>query len=259
MILRRLAQQLKDQNWTAIAIEFVLLVLGVFLGIQVANWNEERQESAREAGFQARLLQDFESIDARLARNAERWQMNLDSANLLLSDLEAFRAAGKWPREKLAMLQDLNVIASMRTPAPRAGTYVEMQSDGQLGILRDVRLRDALRQYDGRAAAVALFHTIMSERLEPFRSVLVAHLRFDRKLTADQVLDLVRRKVMRGEYFIDVDLKTLAAEPALQQALNLHASSFLDLLVVTRDQRQSAQDVLAILREDRSNDAAPTP
>ena len=45
MILRRLAHNLREQNWTAIAIEFVLLVLGVFLGIQVANWNEDRKTS----------------------------------------------------------------------------------------------------------------------------------------------------------------------------------------------------------------------
>lgn len=44
MILRRLSQSLKEQNWTAIWIEFVLLVDGVFLGIQVANWNEGRRE-----------------------------------------------------------------------------------------------------------------------------------------------------------------------------------------------------------------------
>ena len=48
MILRRLSHSLREQNWTAIAIEFVLLVLGVFLGIQVANWNAgaiERREA----------------------------------------------------------------------------------------------------------------------------------------------------------------------------------------------------------------------
>ena len=44
MILRRFAEALKQQNWSAVAIEFVLLVLGVFLGIQVANWNETRRE-----------------------------------------------------------------------------------------------------------------------------------------------------------------------------------------------------------------------
>jgi hypothetical protein len=41
--------------------------------------------------------------------------------------------------------------------------------------------------------------------------------------------------------------------------LNLHASSFLDLLVVTRDQRQRAQAVLAILRESGTDDAGPKP
>jgi hypothetical protein len=37
MILRRITEHVKAQNWTAIWIQFVLLVSGVFLGIQVAN------------------------------------------------------------------------------------------------------------------------------------------------------------------------------------------------------------------------------
>ena len=42
MILRRITEHVKAQNWTAIWIQFVLLVSGVFLGIQVANWKDER-------------------------------------------------------------------------------------------------------------------------------------------------------------------------------------------------------------------------
>jgi hypothetical protein len=64
MILRRLAQHLKEQNWTAIAIEFVLLVLGVFLGIQVANWNQARADRNREVSF---LTQLREEISANVA------------------------------------------------------------------------------------------------------------------------------------------------------------------------------------------------
>ena len=44
MILRRVTHHMKAQNWSAVAIEFVLVVLGVFLGIAAANWNEERLE-----------------------------------------------------------------------------------------------------------------------------------------------------------------------------------------------------------------------
>ena len=39
MLLRRFVAHARKQDWMAIAIEFVLLVLGVFLGIQVSNWN----------------------------------------------------------------------------------------------------------------------------------------------------------------------------------------------------------------------------
>lgn len=62
MILRRLTENLRTQNWTAISIEFLIVVLGVFLGTQVSNWNEERSEK-REIG---RLLEQMRPEIARL-------------------------------------------------------------------------------------------------------------------------------------------------------------------------------------------------
>jgi hypothetical protein len=44
MILRRLSANLKAQNWMAIAIELVIVILGVFIGTQVSNWNQSRIE-----------------------------------------------------------------------------------------------------------------------------------------------------------------------------------------------------------------------
>ncbi|MFL6852834.1 MAG: hypothetical protein ACJ8EM_04955 [Sphingomicrobium sp.] len=44
MILHRLSANLRAQNWTAIAIEFLIVVVGVFIGTQVANWNQSRLE-----------------------------------------------------------------------------------------------------------------------------------------------------------------------------------------------------------------------
>ena len=47
MILRRVIQHVRDQNWTAIAIDFVIVVVGVFVGIQLGNWNAERLDQQR--------------------------------------------------------------------------------------------------------------------------------------------------------------------------------------------------------------------
>jgi hypothetical protein len=46
MILHSVAEALRRQNWAAIAIELVIVVIGVFVGTQVANWNQARVERA---------------------------------------------------------------------------------------------------------------------------------------------------------------------------------------------------------------------
>ncbi len=40
MRLRRVTEHVKAQNWFAVGLDFVIVVVGVFIGIQVANWNE---------------------------------------------------------------------------------------------------------------------------------------------------------------------------------------------------------------------------
>lgn len=59
MILRRLTENLRAQNWTAIAIEFVIVVIGVFLGTQVANWNESRLEKAETERLLIQLVPEL--------------------------------------------------------------------------------------------------------------------------------------------------------------------------------------------------------
>ena len=51
MLLRRVTQHVKDQNWFAVLIDFAIVVFGVFIGIQVANWNAARELAAREISF----------------------------------------------------------------------------------------------------------------------------------------------------------------------------------------------------------------
>ena len=59
MLLRRITEHVKAQNWFAVAIDFVIVVVGVFIGIQVANWNEARLEVQQGAKFAERLKADM--------------------------------------------------------------------------------------------------------------------------------------------------------------------------------------------------------
>ena len=59
MILRRVIEHIRKQEWTAILIDLVIVVVGVFIGIQVSNWNTERETNRRAAVFTERLKADL--------------------------------------------------------------------------------------------------------------------------------------------------------------------------------------------------------
>lgn len=83
MILRRLSQSIKEQNWTAIIIEFVLLVSGVFLGIQVSNWNAERIERSKQAmvldAFRVDI-RDYSGVFQKFSEKVDKGFAEFDAA-----------------------------------------------------------------------------------------------------------------------------------------------------------------------------------
>ena len=67
MILRRITHHMRAQNWSAIAIEFVLVVLGVFLGISAANWNQARADQQQTRRLLSQLRPELVDFDKFLA------------------------------------------------------------------------------------------------------------------------------------------------------------------------------------------------
>lgn len=84
MILRRLSANLRGQNWTGVAIELAIVMVGVFIGIQAANWNQARQERNETKALLSQLqlelgafsdlldgIDDYYATTRRFAKTAE--------------------------------------------------------------------------------------------------------------------------------------------------------------------------------------------
>ena len=75
MILQRLATSIRKQDWFTVLIETLIVVLGVFLGIQLGNWNQSRAEASLERDF-------LENVVVDLQRDAEILQSAIDMTNI---------------------------------------------------------------------------------------------------------------------------------------------------------------------------------
>lgn len=63
MIFKRLYANLRAQNWPAITIELAIVILGVFIGTWVANWNQERAEARETRDMLLWLRPELRSLD----------------------------------------------------------------------------------------------------------------------------------------------------------------------------------------------------
>ncbi|MBI1391936.1 MAG: hypothetical protein GC152_04265 [Alphaproteobacteria bacterium] len=145
MILRRISQHVKDQNWFAVGLDFVIVVIGVLLAIQVANWNEVRQERAEETRIVDRIRVDFDRIED----DAQRSLMYHES---IASDLKAMvRAlrAGELPESDVpAFERALFLGQAFQTSADHSGTFTELLSSGRANLLSDKELLNELVAYE---------------------------------------------------------------------------------------------------------------
>ena len=101
MLLRRVVDNMKNQNWTAVAIDFVIVVVGVFIGIQVSSWNDAREARAEEHSYLERLLDDMKASIARNEAQIDFMKRHSAYAGLVLEKLEQkmplFWQPESWP------------------------------------------------------------------------------------------------------------------------------------------------------------------
>ena len=165
MILRRFIQHFKHQKWTAIGIELVIVVLGVFIGTQVSNWNQKLSTDQTAAAFTVRLKADLRgeewdyqiltTYNREVLENADRAVNALDG-NATLSDE--------------ALLVSAYRATQYRQRISNRSTYDELISTGTISLIRDRGLREAAMQHYNLTATDYLLRESMNSRYrEAFR------------------------------------------------------------------------------------------
>jgi hypothetical protein len=136
VILRRLAENLRQQNWTAIGIEFVVLVAGVFLGTQVGNWNQQRELHAKAETFSARLREDL---------RREHWteQVLIEYSRQVRRNAERTLAAlsGRQPLGDEQFLINAYRATQYFYANQHRATFDELVSTGSMDLIADTGLR----------------------------------------------------------------------------------------------------------------------
>jgi len=143
MIIHRLASAIRHQNWSQIITEILIVVIGIFLGLQVTEWNETREDRIEEKVYLSRLIDDLD-ISIKETQDSIDFQTNLSKrAGITLNALKSCTI------RKVDQVDFANGLYHLGKISPvelARTTMDELLSTGKFTIIQNVELRKQLSQ-----------------------------------------------------------------------------------------------------------------
>ena len=173
MLLRRLSEGLKSQHWTSVYLDLLIVILGIFLGLQVSQWYEGRQEIGLEKSILQRLQVEFDAISAEAVTAIRFHQEEIIALELIQQSLQKGRLA---PSDEVRFRGGLQNAMSYDLGPSRSGTYIGTLSSGHFRLLRNQELRSALSVYDDSVSKAELLFSNFQQNQRKHETVFNRHL-----------------------------------------------------------------------------------
>ena len=142
MLLRRITQHVKDQNWFAVALDFFIVVAGILIALQVSNWNENRIERELEQDYINRIQSDLLANKEDMKTRVAYFSQVRTHALAALDDLEKQTST----RDEQFLIDSFIASFALVRPLQRH-TYDELLSAGAMSTISDVAIRDRIAEY----------------------------------------------------------------------------------------------------------------
>lgn len=144
MILRRVIDHVKKQEWTAVFLDFVIVVFGVLMAFQITAWSEARADRDRSQEYLSRIRADLVADMTELTRHRDFWAQVAHEGYAAIHYVETGDTGDATHWEILRSF--LNASQAWQFGFIDS-TYSELRSAGELRLIRDPDLRNALAEY----------------------------------------------------------------------------------------------------------------
>jgi len=173
MLLRRLMAHVRGENWFAVALDLVVVILGLFIGLQIDTWWEEQKEAQFESVYLTEIQEDFDA-------NRSSLEEQIRVAEQVINDMIILHTQSLLPEPSLSV-QELNArfasINQMPTFAITTRAYDNLTGSGDLKLLRNRSLKNALAEYYAKAQVTAVVQaTHEMELVQTFQPYIIENL-----------------------------------------------------------------------------------
>lgn len=129
MRLRRLSEHIGQQNWLAVGLDFLIVVAGVFIGLQLGNWNTAR---ADRAAYQDALERYRAEVEVNLEALDQADEQGFAYLEFVSNAFDSLLACDDSPEALKAVNSAINAIMGTNGLSLRSSALQELTSSSRL-------------------------------------------------------------------------------------------------------------------------------
>jgi hypothetical protein len=167
MLSRRFVNHFKSRNWGALGVELLVVIIGVFIGLQADNWNQLRIQNNEIKSYYDRLIEDLRANEQDLI-SRQNYYIQVRTHG------QAALVAFQKPAEELTeqFLIDAYQATQIWQFVFSRATYDEILSAGAMGTIPDLVARRRISNY--YVTADSVMNILLDEN--SYRESLRSHL-----------------------------------------------------------------------------------
>lgn len=154
MQFRNVVRMVRNRDWVSVAIEVVIVVVGVVIALQVSNWNDDRLDRKRGEEYLDRMQAELAGDVRRLEVMTIFWRAVNDQGVAAIRHAEQgdLHRGSAW-RTLLAYYQASQIWPYRKDDT----TFQELRASGEFGLIQDPALRTRISSHyaGGSASAIA--------------------------------------------------------------------------------------------------------
>jgi hypothetical protein len=142
MILRSVTKHVNDQNWFAVFLDLAIVVFGVFIGIQVSNWNADRAGAKKAQVLIKRLYGDLNN-DNEVINSLLNYHAVV--RNYAITAIDGFNGKKTVSDEQFVI--GAYQASQINEPWSYRSTYNELLSTGHFDLIKSDKLKGLILGY----------------------------------------------------------------------------------------------------------------
>ncbi|MEL6214932.1 MAG: hypothetical protein AAFQ99_04565 [Pseudomonadota bacterium] len=237
-LLRRLATSLKHRDWASVGIELFVVAIGIFLGLQVANWNDDRLERVLERDYLVRLHEDISASASGLSRDNGFHRQQLSDQKKILAALDACEYP---PDDAVAIQRGINTLGWLNPPRLFRRTIDDLAATGRMNIIRSTEIKTELARLVQDVEFRDRVTSSVFRILEHHRRTIDERVRYD-----------VSKRVTEREWpvAVEFDIKAMCDDPVIASAISSTSLVTLERLIAFEALLERYEDFLPLIEQE---------